>query len=291
MKTFQYTKTNFTSELLPNNKDKKEKDVTKSKSKEWALTKIRQTLPSTATNLISCLVTARRTRCYRPDAALYWPKVCMKNASQQKLAGRVRLDRLNPSVCHQNWQKKCFRPARLWFSTRWWKWKRWFKVCNNRFSTNLVQCINLSLIYRAGFSHWWSIHLMGAQLQQLVHLDSIFIFNLTFHLSKDLDSRRYNAPTAQEIAAVFTSPDGTPPVSNCFAYLNIPNKPTLWRPKEYYSCKQQHYSPDPSKNFEKNERKNRPSISLRQKSPDTPKIAPDFELCSCKRRMCPGTER
>ncbi len=48
------------------------------------------------------------------------------------------------------------------------------------------------------------------------------IFNLTFHLPKDLDSRRYNAPTAQEIAAVFTSPDGTPPVSNCIAYLNIP---------------------------------------------------------------------
>ena len=48
------------------------------------------------------------------------------------------------------------------------------------------------------------------------------IYNLTFHLPKEVDIRRYNPPTAQEIAAVFTSPDGTPPVSNCYAYLNIP---------------------------------------------------------------------
>jgi hypothetical protein len=48
------------------------------------------------------------------------------------------------------------------------------------------------------------------------------IYNLTFHLPKEVDIRRYNPPTAQEIAAVFTSPDGTPPVSNCYAYLNMP---------------------------------------------------------------------
>ena len=47
------------------------------------------------------------------------------------------------------------------------------------------------------------------------------IYNLTFHLPREVDTRRYNAPTAQEIAAVFTSPDGTPPASNCIAYLNM----------------------------------------------------------------------